>query len=48
MQICQFENLSNSEMMDIDGGIALTTAMLVTLFCVGFAGGIAVGLHKKK
>ena len=43
----KFKMLTSNEIMEINGGIALTTAMLVTLFCAGFAGGIAVGLNRK-
>ena len=43
----KFKMLTSNEIMEINGGIALTTAILVTLFCAGFAGGIAVGLNRK-
>lgn len=44
MENSNFKMLTSNEIMEINGGIALTTAMLVTLFCAGFAGGIAVGI----
>ena len=47
MENSNFKMLTSNEIMEITGGIALTTAMLVTLFCAGFAGGIAVGLNRK-
>lgn len=47
MENSNFKMLTSNEIMEINGGIALTTAMLVTLFCAGFAGGITVGLNRK-
>ena len=38
MENSNFKMLTSNEIMEINGGIALTTAMLVTLFCAGFAG----------
>lgn len=44
-----FTELSATEMEEIDGGV-LTLAVagcLITIFGIGFAGGIAVGLNRK-
>lgn len=47
-----FAELSNQELLFVDGGFAVTvTAALIALgatcVCAGFAGGIAVGLNRK-
>lgn len=44
----EFTELNQNEALDVNGGcVGVTAAILVTLFCAGFAGGIACGLHRK-
>lgn len=52
MNMNGFVEMSQDEMMDVNGGfgVTITAALIaggVALFSAGFAGGIAVGLNRK-